>query len=141
MARAETKLLRHLPGDRPSTPPDLPPEDQHPQPLKAHPPAKPAKPSRRAAATHSLPANPPSSPTMLLDARCQSESPPPMRGRPDSPLSPPATPPPSSPQRHGDMSFRFSKRLMKSKKLSSSVHGTLTQPVIYDMSDDEQNLH
>ncbi|KAL2054798.1 hypothetical protein ABVK25_005102 [Lepraria finkii] len=66
-----------------------------------------------------------------------------MRGRPSSSLSPPATPPPSPPsppQRQREASFKFSKRLMKSKKLSSSVHGTLTQPVVYSISDDEQGL-
>ena len=148
----------HLPGDRPSTPPDLPSEDkQHPHPLKANPPSKSARVSTSTAGARRLPANPPSTPENLSRACSRSPSPLPlpMPGRLNSPLSPPATPPLSPHRTQREVSFKFSNQLMQSKKLSSSVHGrcrglmwhtrsdpnigTLTQPVVYDLSDDDRS--
>lgn len=132
----------HLPGDRPSTPPDLPSEDnQHPHPLKANPPSKSAQVSTSTAGARRLPANPPSTPENLSRAcsRSPSPTPLPMPGRLNSPLSPPATPPLLPHRTQREVSFKFSNQLMQSKKLSSSVHGTLTQPVVYELSDDDRS--
>lgn len=158
---AKKTFSYHLPGDRPSTPPDLPSEDnKHPHPLKANPPNSPSKLAQVSTSTvgaRRLPANPPSTPENLSGACSQSPSPSPrpMPGRLNSPLSPPATPPLSPRQTQREVSFKFSKQLMQSKKLSSSVHGgcsslmrhtrsdstlgTLTQPVVYDLSDDDRS--
>ena len=148
----------HLPGDRPSTPPTVAAENNsHPHPLKANPPYQPAEISRNTVSARRLPANPPSTPATLSGACSQSPSPPAMHGRPNSPLSPPATPPLSPHRNQREVSFKFSRRLMRSKKLSSSVHGeyrpgftqqhtrtlyesgTLTQPVVYDLSDEDRS--
>lgn len=133
MAKTQNLFSYHLPGDRPSTPPDLPREKQkHPHPLRANPTPLPvARSSTKTASSRRLPANPPTTPSASV---VSDESPSPGTRRPQSPLSPPATPPPLPPQGLATPSFKFSKRLMNSKKLSSSVHGKPTWPDVSEVS-------
>lgn len=158
MAKANASSPYALSGDRPPTPPGNCARDNDlPHPLKANAPDEPTKennadnaPSRR------MPVNPPSSPAILFGPCYEPSSATSTHGMPRSPLSPPATPPPINFSSQNQAAFRFSRRLMKSKKLSSAVHGTasplsieqrtvidtfrlgtLTQPVIYHLSDDE----
>ena len=120
-----------LPGDRPPTPPDHFRDKENNLHLHSA-----NTISRKAAAldgnarSRRMPENPPSSPVSSPAACLRTSSPQPTLRRPASPLSPPTTPPPSPPpsSRLG-ASFKFSKQFMKSKKLSSSVHGRQTRSI------------
>lgn len=125
MAKSEKSFPYQLPGDRPATPPELlldsQAEHKHPHPLRAHPTLpQAARSSRNTASSRRLPANPPTTPAKPT---ASPEPPSSSLRRPQSPLSPPVTPPPAPPQYLNTPAFKFSRRLMTSKKLSSSVHG------------------
>lgn len=121
------------PHDRPATPPESSPnvtrDEHHLHLLKS----KHAAESDENATCRRFPANPPSTPTLPPEERLSGHSPTRMSVSP----TPPSTPPRSVSNDQSRTSFIFSKTLMTSKKLSSSVHGTLTQPVVYDLSDDD----
>ena len=104
---------------RPATPPESSPnvtrEEHHRYLLKANYAAE----SEENATCRRLPANPPSTPTLPPEERLPAHSPTPMSVSP----TPPSTPPRSAQNGQSRTSFIFSKTLMTSKKLSSSVHG------------------
>jgi len=160
MTQTKTSFSYELSGDRPPTPRGPSRNDSkrsHPHPLRGNPTSGPKSSSNGNVASRPMPANPPSSPVSMSDTCSRPSSPSlPAHGRPKSPLSPPVTPPRTPSSVGNTASFQFSKRVMRSKKLSSSVHGkpevlrlvrqppvtdtnsgTLTQPVVYDLSDDD----
>lgn len=133
MNKAKTTFSYTSPYDRPATPPEAPPDisrdEHHLHVFKAN---RVAQPDENATCRR-FPANPPSTPNLPPEERLPDHSP---TGMSVSP-TPPSTPPRSAQNGQSRTSFTFSKTLMTSKKLSSSVHGTLTQPVVYDLSDDD----
>ena len=129
MLEAKTPFLLELPGDRPPTPPRSSnkngtyqcPESHQPQlNLSAGSTTTPVG----KATSRPMPANPPSSPATVSNT-CSRPSSPTLtaRGSQKSPYPLPITPPRTPPPIQTLPSFKFSKRVMKSKKLSSSVHG------------------
>ena len=135
MINAETTLLLELPGDRPPTPPRSSNKDgayQHPDPHRLQPnlPAGTRAVPAGDASSRPMPANPPSSPATTSNT-CSRSSSPSLNapGSQKSPCSLPVTPPQTPPPVQSLPPFKFSKRVMKSKKLSSSVHGTKEIPV------------
>lgn len=125
MAKKSISNSNYVYQDRLPTPPEpLRSDNDHPHPLRANPTSGPLKERRKDnAASRRMPVNPPSSPVMLDEPRSPSPSPQSTQRRSHSPLSPPVTPPPTASLKTGETAFIFTKRLMKSKKLSSSVHG------------------
>ncbi|KAL6722217.1 hypothetical protein ACLMJK_001324 [Lecanora helva] len=143
--KAGTSFSLELQGDRPPTPVGPPKQDRthfDPQSNRHSLEVNPGNDSKVRSAgnvlSRPMPANPPSSPAPISNT-CSRPSSPALHthGRHKSPLSPPITPPQTPPPTQNSGPFKFSECLMESKKLSASVHGTLTQPIVYDLSDDE----
>lgn len=152
MNKANKTFSYTPPYDRPATPPEPSPnltrDEHHLHLLKANHAAE----FDEKATCRRFPANPPSTPNLPPEERLSVHSPTRMSVSP----TPPSTPPRSAQTSQSRTSFIFSNTLMTSKKLSSSVHGekypcearkrrcdaesvqgTLTQPVVYDLSDDD----
>ena len=119
MNKANKSFSYTSPHDRPATPPGSSPnvtrDEHHLHLLKANHAAE----SDENATCRRFPANPPSTPTLPPEERLPGHSPPRMSVSP----TPPSTPPRSVQHGQSRTSFIFSKTLMTSKKLSSSVHG------------------
>ena len=119
MNKANKSFSYTSPHDRPATPPESSPnvtrDEHHLHLLKANHAAE----SDENATCRRFPANPPSTPTLPPEERLPGHSPPRMSVSP----TPPSTPPRSVQHGQSRTSFIFSKTLMTSKKLSSSVHG------------------
>ena len=119
MNKANKSFSYTSPHDRPATPPDSSPnvtrDEHHLHLIKANHAAE----SDENATCRRFPANPPSTPVLPPEERLPGHSPPRMSVSP----TPPSTPPRSVQHGQSRTSFIFSKTLMTSKKLSSSVHG------------------
>lgn len=119
MNKANKTFSYTPPHDRPATPPESSPnvtrDEHHLHLLKANH----ALEFDENATCRGFPANPPSTPNLPPEDRLPGHSPTRMSVSP----TPPSTPPRSAPTGQSRTSFIFSKTLMTSKKLSSSVHG------------------
>ena len=119
MNKANKSFSYTSPHDRPATPPEsslnLHRDEHHLLLLKANHAAE----SDENATCRGFPANPPSTPNLPPEERLPGHSPTRMSVSP----TPPSTPPRSVQDSQSRTSFIFSKTLMTSKKLSSSVHG------------------
>ncbi len=119
MNKANKTFSCTSPHDRPATPPESSPnvtrDEHHLHLLKANHAAE----FDENATCRRFPANPPSTPNLPPEERLSGHSPRRMSVSP----TPPSTPPRSVPNDQSTTSFIFSKTLMTSKKLSSSVHG------------------
>ena len=124
MNKANKAFSYTSPHDRPATPPDssldLTRDEHHLHLLKANHAAE----SDENATCRRFPANPPSTPNLPPEERLPGHSPTRMSVSP----TPPSTPPRSAHIGQLGTCFIFSKTVMTSKKLSSSVHGR-TYPV------------
>ncbi len=121
MNKANKSFSYTSPHDRPATPPASSPnltrDEHHLHLLKANHAAD----SDENATCRRFPANPPSTPILPPEERLPGHSPTRMSVSPSP--TPPSTPPRSAQNGQSRTSFIFSKNLMTSKKLSSSVHG------------------